>query len=131
MPEDADVIRRILADYISGRSPREIAADLNRQGVPGPRGGSWAHSTICGSRQRGNGILHTEIYAGVKVWNRMDVRKHPTSGKRTPRMKLESEWMRTPVPELRIVDEGTWTRARAMKQAHGASAAHEKARRPA
>jgi DNA invertase Pin-like site-specific DNA recombinase len=128
---EADVIRRIFADYLAGRSPREIANDLNREGHPGPRGQGWAHSTVCGSRQRGNGILHTEIYAGVKVWNRMEVRKHPTTGKRTPRMKPESEWKRTPAPHLRIVDDETWARARVQKQAEGAAKPHEKSPRPA
>lgn len=98
---EAILIRRIFAEYLAGASPRTIADRLNREGTPGPRGGLWSHSSICGSRQRGNGILHTELYAGVKVWNRMDVRKDPRTGKRTPRMKPEAEWQRTPVQHWR------------------------------
>lgn len=114
---EAEVIRRIFAAYNDGDTAREIAMALNAEGVPGPRGGQWNQSSINGSRQRGNGILNTELYAGVKVWNRMDVRKDRTTGKRTPRMRPESEWKRTLVPHLRIVDEDVWRAARARKAA--------------
>src|SRR6185436_12708224 len=37
-PDQAAVIRRIFEDYIAGRSPRAIAASLNQEGIPSPRG---------------------------------------------------------------------------------------------
>jgi site-specific DNA recombinase len=49
---EAAVVRRIFESYVAGRSPRDIAAALNREGVPGPRGGPWNASTIGGSRKR-------------------------------------------------------------------------------
>ena len=70
---DADaaaVVVRVLTDY--GRrniSPKKIAAALNREGVPGPRGGTWSHSTINGNRERGTGILNNEVYVGRLIWN--------------------------------------------------------------
>lgn len=127
---EADVVRRIFSDYIAGVSPRAIADRLNRESIPGPRGGLWSHSSICGSRQRANGILHTELYAGVKVWNRMEVRKDPRTGKRTPRMRPEAEWQRTEVPHLAIVDAETWQTTRALKLAAAASAPFERRRTP-
>ena len=117
---EADVIRRIFADYASGDTAREIATALNAECVPGPRGGLWNQSSISGSVQRGNGILNTELYAGVKVWNRMDVRKDRSTGKRTPRMRPESEWKRTEVPHLRIVDPAVWEAVRRRKSANSA-----------
>jgi site-specific DNA recombinase len=51
----------------------------------------------------------------VKVWNRMDVRKHRRSGKRLPRMKPESEWKRTPVAHLQIAPNDLWAAVRARK----------------
>jgi hypothetical protein len=39
--------------------------------------------------------------------------KNPTTGKRVSRINPESEWIRTEVPELRIVDDETWAAARA------------------
>ena len=119
VPEEAAVIVRICEAYVGGMPGRDIAAMLNREGVPGPRGGPWNGSTINGSRQRANGILHTELYAGVKVWNRMDVRKDPTTGKRVPVMRPESEWRRTPVPALRIIPPELWAAVQARKAEQG------------
>ena len=113
--EEAAVIRWVFERYIDGETARGIAAQLNTQGVPGPRGGMWNASSIHGSRQRGNGILRTELYAGVKVWNRMEVIKDTFTGRRIPTMKPESEWKRTPVPHLRIIDEATWEQAQRRK----------------
>jgi len=105
---EACVIRRILEYFAAGDSTREIAARLNTEGVPGPRGGPWNASSIHGSRQRANGILHTELYAGAKVWNRMEVRKDPVTGRRLPIMRPPAEWRRTDVPHLRIVPADLW-----------------------
>ncbi len=114
---EAALIRRIFAAYAAGQTARDIAAALNAEGVPGPRGGSWTASTINGSRQRANGILHTDLYAGVKTWNRMEVRKDPETGKRLPTMRPRSEWRETPVPELRIVPDDLSQAVRARKAA--------------
>lgn len=106
---EAQVIRRICTLFAVERlTPRQIADRLNREHVPSPRGGVWNASSINGSRQRGNGILQTELYSGVKVWNRMEVRKDPQTGRRLPRMRPESEWRRTPVPELAILPADLW-----------------------
>lgn len=61
-----------------------------------------------GHRSRGTGIVNNELYAGVLVWNRMHFIKDPSTGKRVSRINLESEWIRTKVPHLRIVDDGLW-----------------------
>jgi site-specific DNA recombinase len=106
--QEADVVRRIYRDYADGLTALDIAAALNREGVPGPRGGPWNKSTIVGSRSRANGILHTELYAGVKVYNRVQMRKDPRTGKRLPRIRPAGEWVRVPVDHLRIVPESLW-----------------------
>ena len=36
VPEEAAVVRRIFRDYVAGVSPKQIAKDLNREGMPGP-----------------------------------------------------------------------------------------------
>lgn len=112
---EAEVIRDIVDRYLGGETPRQIAGALNAAGVPAPRGGLWNASSINGSRQRANGILHTDLYGGVKVWNRMEVRKDRTTGRRTPVMKPEADWKRTPVPQLRIVDDDRWAKVQARK----------------
>ena len=54
---EADVVRRIFAEYVAGKSPRAIAGGLNAKGVPPPRGSFWAAITLNGNRKRGHGIL--------------------------------------------------------------------------
>lgn len=109
--DEAEIINRIFGLYADdGLTTREIADRLNTEGTPGPRGGPWNASSIHGSRQRANGVLRTDLYSGVKVWNRMDVRKDPRTGRRLPRTKPEAEWRRTPVPDLAIVPADLWAR---------------------
>ncbi|HZS84199.1 MAG TPA: recombinase family protein [Stellaceae bacterium] len=117
VPEEAEIICEAYERFGAGvETARDIAADFNRRGVPGPRGGLWNASTINGERKRGNGILWTELYAGVKVWNRMQVVKDPETGRRTPRMKPPADWRRTPVPELAIVTPQAWAAVQARKK---------------
>ncbi|WP_370867943.1 recombinase family protein [Phenylobacterium sp.] len=119
--DQAEIIREIFALYGKGATGREIADQLNRRGVPSPTGGLWNASTINGSRQRGNGILQSEIYAGVKVYGRMDVRKDRATGKRTPRPIPPEQWKRTPVPHLRIIDQAAWEAAAERKTRESAN----------
>jgi hypothetical protein len=112
---EADIVRRIFAEYLAGKSPRKIAADLNGEGVAPPRGKSWNASTINGNRQRGYGILHNEIYGGRLVWNRVRMIRDPDTGKRVSRVDPESEWKYSDVPELAIVDGETYAKAQVLK----------------
>jgi site-specific DNA recombinase len=72
---EAAIVRRIFEEYASGRSPRAIALQLNRDKVPGPRGGQWRDTAIRGHITRGTGILNNELYVGRLVWNRQQYRK--------------------------------------------------------
>jgi hypothetical protein len=55
---EAAVVLRLFRDFIAGVSPKQIAKNLNREGVPGPFGGAWSPSTIYGNAKRGTGILN-------------------------------------------------------------------------
>ena len=57
--QEANIIARIFGDYSVGKSPKAIAARLNKDGIPGPSGKSWGQSTINGNRHRGTGINRT------------------------------------------------------------------------
>lgn len=106
-PTEADIVRRIFAEFAAGRSPRAIAHDLNRQGVPGPNSKAWGPSTIHGNWRRGTGLLNNELYVGRLVWTRQHLVKDPETGKRQVRLNPESEWITQDVPDLRIVDDTT------------------------
>ena len=64
----ADVIRRIYAEFSAGRSSLAIATGLNADKVPGPRGGEWNASTIRGDPKKLVGILNNPLYGGRMVW---------------------------------------------------------------
>ena len=83
-------------------APRQIAARLNREAVPSPRGGQWNASTINGNRRRRIGILNNELYLGRILYNRQRFLKDPETGKRIARPNPEHEWVTREVPELRI-----------------------------
>ncbi|WP_071675758.1 recombinase family protein [Nioella nitratireducens] len=107
-PAEANVVRRIFRDYLSGQSSRTIAMTLNREGISGPQGKEWGPSTIHGNPKRGTGILNNELYIGRLVWNRLRYMKDPDTGKRVSRPNPESEWVVQEVPDLRIVDQDLW-----------------------
>ncbi|WP_366250126.1 recombinase family protein [Brevundimonas sp.] len=101
--------------YAAGASPRAIAADLNAGGVPGPTGKMWNASALNGDAERGNGILHNELYRGVNVFGRHIWVKNRKTGRRQARTGVAQEVVRADVPELRIVPEELWGRVRALR----------------
>ena len=102
------IVERIFRDFIAGVSPKQIAKNLNRDGVAGPFGGAWSPSTIYGNGKRGTGILNNELYIGRLVWNRLRYVKNPDTGKRVSRLNPAAEWMRKEVPDLRILSDDLW-----------------------
>jgi DNA invertase Pin-like site-specific DNA recombinase len=52
---EAAIVRRIFAEYTAGRSPRQIAKTLNREGVSGPGGRQWNPSAVHGHQSRRSG----------------------------------------------------------------------------
>ena len=106
--EQAAIVQRIFNEYISGKSPLQIAHDLNKEGVEGPNGKHWGPSTIYGNRRRGTGILNNRLYVGELIWNKLRYIKNPDTGKRQSFMNPESEWIIKDVPLLRIVSDEVW-----------------------
>jgi site-specific DNA recombinase len=113
IPEQADVILRIFREYVAGKGPQRIAADLNRDGIPSPTGKRWNDTTIRGNRIVSSGILNCELYVGVIRWNRQRQLKDPDTGRRVLRLNPESQWIRTDAPELRIVPQDLWDATKA------------------
>ncbi|MGH6893902.1 MAG: recombinase family protein, partial [Dongiaceae bacterium] len=93
--DEAQIVRRIFREFAAGKSPRAIAVDLNREGLPGPFGRAWGDTTIRGHASRGNGILNNALYIGRLVWNRQRFLKDPSTGRRVSRRNPEEDWIRT------------------------------------
>jgi site-specific DNA recombinase len=112
--EQAEIVQRIFKEYANdNKSPKAIAAQFNKEGIPCPSGKEWGQSTINGNRKRGTGILNNELYIGRLIWNRQRMIKDPMSGKRVTRINDESEWVIQEVPELRIIPQELWDAAKA------------------
>lgn len=106
-PDTAAIVRRIFNDYAAGRSPRQIAGELNAQGIPAPRGGIWRASTIAGHRRDGFGILSNPIYIGKLVYGRTEAVTDPRTRKRATR-KGSGDLATGDAPHLRIIDDALW-----------------------
>ncbi|MFT4250995.1 MAG: recombinase family protein [Caulobacter sp.] len=117
IPGEAEVIRGIFADYVAGKSPRQMAFDLNAAGVPAPRGGAWTEQTIRGKSNKHTGILNQALYVGRMIWNRAKDLRDPDTGSVHRRANPESEWVHVDVPHMRIVEDAVWEAAKARQQA--------------
>src|SRR5450631_105560 len=116
---EAEIVGRIFAEYVAGRTPRDISHDLNQENVQPPRGRKWNASAINGNLQRGTGILQNELYAGRLIWNKVRMVKDPDTGRRVSRPNPKSEWQSADVPELAIVSRDLFHTAQQRKQARG------------
>ena len=85
--EQAKWVRKKFEWYADGRSPRWIAGELNRLGVPSPRNGTWAATAIYGNPETYTGILNNPLYNGEYIWNRSEWVKDPEPGKRKRRLR--------------------------------------------
>jgi site-specific DNA recombinase len=113
---EAGILQRIFAEFAAGKSPRRIAVELNRDYIPGPRGGEWDASTINGNAARGTGILNNELYIGRLVWNRLRYIKDPITGKRISRLNEPARWIVQEVLELRIIPQDLWNAVKERQQ---------------
>ena len=105
--DEAAVVRRIFAWCASGTGYTRIAKALNAEHAVCPRPqqsrpAGWAPSSV-------NEILHRPIYRGELVWNA--TRKRDRWGQHHQHARPDSEWIRRPAPELRIVSEDLWQAA--------------------
>ena len=127
-PAQAETVRRISNDYADGLSASAICDALNAQGEAAPRGPVWQNTTLLGDPRVGDGVLSQELYIGQRVFNRRRFRKHPETGRRSSVTNPPDQWIRRPVPELRIVDDELWSRVQRRRSELGGS--HLRERRP-
>jgi len=111
---EAEVVRRIFAEYAAGRSPIAIATGLNADGHRAYNGRLWTASTIHGWEARKSGILRNPLYRGQICWNKTRMVKDPETGRRVPRTNPQSEWRTAEAPEMAIVDRALWDRVQAI-----------------
>jgi site-specific DNA recombinase len=106
---EAAIVNRIVLEAASRKSPRNIAFDLTRDGIPSPKGEAWTFQTIAK-------ILKNPLYVGVYVRNKVRKVRHPNTGKRVPRPALPDDLLTVPMPDKRIVDQELWDAAQRVQQ---------------
>lgn len=88
-PTEAEVLRWMYEQVIGGRGASWVANELNRRGVPNPRGNPWAQERIYR-------LLDAGFAAGLIVHRRRDVR--------------DAERVYHPGDHPPLIDETTWER---------------------
>lgn len=107
---EAAVVFRVFKMFLEGRGLKSIADQLNREGVPAPHDGGkgykvgrgWGHTTI-------RSMLGNERYIGVWKWNSSKWLR-TSNGKRRRLARPAAEHIKKTIPELSVVDPGTWER---------------------
>lgn len=108
VPEEAEIVRTIVARFLAGESTRSLAVWLNDQQVPTVTGSPWITTTLKGmlTNPRYAGLrAHRGVVVGPAVWeaiiseddHRRILAKYAekkTSGRRTPQRYLLSGMLR-------------------------------------
>lgn len=115
--DEAAIVRRIFEEYVNGQTLPQIVAGLNEDNVPTPGGMCWKRTALIGSPKKREGILLNEVYIGNLIYNRTRISRDPVTGKRRYVMNPETEWTRTHVSDLRILDDETWEKAQKLFKA--------------
>ena len=104
------VVRDIFGMFVGGAGYKTIAQELNRRGVPSPRGGRWSQTTI-------RDLLLNPAYCGDAVYNRNSDSKFYTVREGVPTRRPKRERGR-----LRHNPKGDWI---VVRDAHEAIVARE------
>lgn len=64
--DEAKIVRRIFDRFTAGETLKGIAADLNKDGIPTRRGGTWSSSSV-------SSILRNARYTGRSIYKGADV----------------------------------------------------------
>jgi site-specific DNA recombinase len=103
--EQAAIVKRIFQLAADGLGDDRIAAALVKDGTPSP-GSRWTKRPV-------RTILGNEIYIGRVTYGRT---KNVDNGAGGERVKVpKAEWITVSIPELRIIDDATWTTVQARK----------------
>lgn len=104
-------------------APRPLPPPLRlRRSRPRPRARSrrrterFATLAPSAAKLLGSGILNQELFIGMIAWNKVRYVKNPDTGKNVTRPNPPEEWVRKEVPELRIIEQEVWDRAKARQR---------------
>ncbi len=114
-------MRRIFELYNEGEGLKRIAVQLNSEQAVAPKPfirkdpmkvrpvNGWSPSTV-------RAILMRDLYHGTVTWNKTKKRPIDSWGQVDQRKRPESEWQRTAVEHLRIINEPLWQRVQTRRR---------------
>ena len=105
--EQAAVVQKIFRLCAEGKGMVSIARLLNDEGLPAPRNTfgrriSWSPSSV-------RSVLFRRLYLGEVIWNK--TKKRNPWGMQQQRKRPEKDWVKLPMPHLRIIAEPDWKAA--------------------
>jgi DNA invertase Pin-like site-specific DNA recombinase len=104
-PLEAEVVRRIFEWFADGCGRSNLVERLNLDGYRPPRGSRWKAGAV-------GRILTNERYLGRHIWGQKSFERRPGTRHKVARPAPRSEWRMEERPELRIVSDDLWRRAR-------------------
>lgn len=78
VPAEAAVVKRLFHGVMEGKGLMELTKELNREGIPGPRGKNWGKTSV-------HQTLRNEVHTGTLVWGCTSVRNLPP-------IRVENAW---------------------------------------
>jgi site-specific DNA recombinase len=107
-PSEASIVRRIFKRRAQGAGYFQIARELERDGIPSPRGSTLWSNTQVGA------IVTNPTYAGTVVWGRT----RQTNRRGTPVTEPSPEPpVRREAPGLRVIADQLWREVQAVNKA--------------
>lgn len=104
VPHEAETVRSIFQLRLEGLNPMQIAASLNSRSIVDK---TWTNGGIIH-------LLANPLYNGVLVFNQKTMEKNTVTGGYSVRMRPSEEWIVSPVPHMRIVDQDVWEAVQAI-----------------
>jgi DNA invertase Pin-like site-specific DNA recombinase len=101
VPEEAEIVRVIFADYLSGMGTIAIAKKLDALGIPAKRGGRWNESTI-------HDLLRQEKLVGDLCLQKTFIEDHISKRQRINKGELPMYYVEN--SHEPIIDRETWGR---------------------
>lgn len=106
--EEARIVVQMFEWYASGLGAGRIVAQLNREGLRGPRGRHWREGAV-------KRVIGNEKYRGLLIWGKKTFERRPGTRQYVSRPLPRDQWRTLERPELRIVSEDLWLRVAARR----------------
>jgi len=107
-PVEAPIVLRIFQTYAASAGYKKIVLALNREHIPGPRGGTWDLSAV-------REMLRNDAYRGIRAYGRTE-KVRTAHGTRSKRNKPADTWIVKVEAHPAIISQDLWDRVREKRE---------------